>query len=99
MIIFACVLITFGVFFYIFYIGEIEAGQEKDRLAYLAERKEVVYENLRDLNFEYKAGKLSDTDYSSLKHSLEAEAAAILAEMAQLEKMPPAARQKKGVRV
>jgi hypothetical protein len=99
MIIFACALITFGVFFYVFYIGEIETGPEKDRLAYLAERKEVVYDNLRDLNFEYRAGKLSDADYSSLKNSLEAEAAAILAEMAQLEKMPAAARQKKGVRV
>ena len=31
---------------------------------YLSERKEATYENLRDLNFEYKAGKLSEEDYA-----------------------------------
>jgi len=40
---------------------------------------------LRDLNFEYKAGKVPDADYQSLKISLEDEAAAILAEIARLE--------------
>ncbi len=50
-------------------------GPEKTRLAYLQERKEAVYENLRDLNFEHQAGKLPDQDYQSLKASLEEEAA------------------------
>ena len=31
---------------------------DKTRLDYLRERKDVIYENLRDLNFEYLAGKL-----------------------------------------
>ena len=35
---------------------ESSSGAEKTRLAYLRERKEMVYENLRDLNFEYQAG-------------------------------------------
>ncbi len=48
---------------------------------YLLERKEATYENLRDLNFEYKAGKLSEEDYAMQRASLEDEAAAILAEM------------------
>ena len=52
---------------------------------YLRERKEAIYENLRDLNFEYRAGKMPDSDYVSLKASLEEEAAAVLAEMARLE--------------
>ena len=60
-------------------------GPDKTRLAYLQERKEMVYENLRDLNFEHQAGKLPDQDYQSLKASLEEEAAGILAEMARLE--------------
>ena len=60
-------------------------GPEKTRLAYLQERKEMVYENLRDLNFEHQAGKLPDQDFQSLKASLEDEAAGILAEMARLE--------------
>jgi hypothetical protein len=92
----ACALITAGTLFYIFSVpGEVQTGPEKTRLAYLRERKEAVYENLRDLNFEYKAGKLPETDYHSMKTSLEDEAAALLAEMARLER--PAHR--KGVEV
>jgi len=51
----------------------------------LQERKEAVYENLRDLNFEFKAGKVPDQDYLNLKNSLESEAAGILAEISRLE--------------
>ncbi len=81
-----CALVTVSVLFYVFYLpGTLPLGPEKTRLSYLHERKEVVYENLRDLNFEYKAGKLPDADYSSLKASLEEEAAGILAEIARLE--------------
>jgi len=81
-----CGLFTAGAWFYVFYLpAEIYIGPEKTRLGYLRERKEAVYENLRDLNFEYKAGKVPDADYQSLKISLEDEAAAILAEIARLE--------------
>jgi hypothetical protein len=52
---------------------------------YLRERKEAVYENLRDLNFEYAAGKVPDVDYASLKSSLQDEAAALLAQIGRLE--------------
>ena len=30
---------------------------------HLDERKAAIYENLRDLQFEYRVGKLSDDDY------------------------------------
>ena len=64
MIILVCALITLCVLVYIFYLpGSLYVGPEKTRLVYLRERKEVVYENLRDLNFEYKAGKFPDSDY------------------------------------
>src|SRR5580704_418560 len=86
MTILVCVLVTVIVLFYIFYLpGKLYVGPEKTRLVYLRERKEVVYENLRDLNFEYKAGKFPDSDYQAMKSSLEEEAAAILAEIAHLE--------------
>ena len=86
MIALACALITGATLFYIFYLPyDVQSGPEKTRLAYLRERKDAVYENLRDLNFEYKAGKLPDTDYQSMKASLEDEAATLLAEMARLE--------------
>lgn len=84
---FACaLLITFATLFYIFVLPEkIYAGREKTRASYLRERKDAVYENLRDLNFEYRAGKVPDADYQSLKASLQDEAAALLAEIARLE--------------
>ncbi len=99
----ACAMVTLGTLFYVFYLpGRLHMGPEKTRLAYLQERKDAVYENLRDLNFEHQAGKLPDQDYQSLKSSLEEEAAGILAEMAGLE--PPAGsaldtNRKKGARV
>jgi hypothetical protein len=81
-----CGLFTLAVVFYVFYLpGALKLGPEKTRAAYLRERKEVVYDNLRDLNFEYKAGKFPEGDYQGMKNSLEEEAAAILAEIARLE--------------
>lgn len=72
--------------FYVFYLPErLYLGPEKTRASYLRERKDAVYENLRDLNFEYSAGKVPDVDYQSLKASLQDEAAALLAEIARLE--------------
>ena len=69
-------LITAASLFYIFYLpGELYLGPEKTRASYLRERKDVVYENLRDLNFEYRAGKVPDADYQSLKANLQDEAA------------------------
>jgi hypothetical protein len=57
-----------------------------------------VYENLRDLNFEYRAGKFPESDYVAMKNSLEEEAAAILAEIARLEQAVPTYRDPKGAR-
>lgn len=82
-----CALATIVTLFYVFYLpGKLYLGPEKTRAMYLRERKDVVYENLRDLNFEYKAGKVPDTDYQSMKTSLQDEAATLLAEIARLEK-------------
>jgi hypothetical protein len=67
-------------------VANLAHGEQKTRLTYLRERKEVVYENLRDLNFEYKAGKFPETDYLAMRTSLENEAAAVLAEIEDLER-------------
>lgn len=86
MIVFACFVLTAALIFFIFNLPTaVEHADEKTRLSFLRERKESVYENLRDLNFEYKAGKLPDADYASLRASLEDEAAAVLAEIERLE--------------
>jgi outer membrane protein TolC len=80
-----CLLATVAALFYIFSPAAFLVGREKTRASYLRERKEAVYENLRDLNFEFKAGKMPETDYQSLKTSLQDEAATLLAEIARLE--------------
>ena len=86
-----------ALFIYTFWPENVFASQrEKTRLDFLLERKEQLYENLRDLNFEYKAGKLSEQDYAVQRASLEDEAAAILAEMESIEKVRATVR--KGVR-
>jgi hypothetical protein len=92
-----CLLLTIASLFYVFYLpGKLYLGPEKTRAGYLRERKDAVYENLRDLNFEYKAGKVPETDYASLKSSLQDEAATILAEIARLESTPAS---RKGARI
>jgi len=86
MILFLCAAASAAALYYIFNLPElVAAGAEKTRVSYLYERKEVVYENLRDLNFEYRAGKVPEADYQSMKNSLEEEAAAVLAEISALE--------------
>lgn len=85
---FVCALLTAACLYYIFWLpGRLYLGAEKTRLSYLQERKEAVYENLRDLNFEYRSGKFPENDYLTMKGSLEEEAAAILAEMSRLEQV------------
>lgn len=80
-----CILFAAGLLAYVFAPGvAFERSTDKSRLTFLEERKQVVYENLRDLNFDYNAGKYPPEDYDSLRSSLEAEAAEILAEIAAL---------------
>ena len=80
-----CLLVTVAALYYIFYPSTFFVGPDKTRASYLRERKDAVYENLRDLNFEFQAGKMPDSDYQALKASLQDEAATLLAEIARLE--------------
>jgi hypothetical protein len=58
---------------------------------HLDERKAAIYENLRDLQFEYRVGKLSDEDYQATKRDLQKELAAVLAEVDKIRANPAAA--------
>jgi len=53
---------------------------------HLDERKAAIYENLRDLNFEYQLGKLSDADYQKAKTGLQAELAKVMAAIDEVVK-------------
>lgn len=52
---------------------------------HLDERKAAIYENLRDLQFEYRLGKLSDEDYQNTKRDLQKELAGVLAEVDRIK--------------
>jgi len=88
-IIFACGLLLVGILFYVFYPERhVEEQHQKTRLEYLRERQDVLYDNLRDLNFEYRAGKYVQEDYAMQQAALEGEAAEVLAEIDVLEARP-----------
>lgn len=71
---------------YTFWPENVFASQkEKSRLDYLLERKEQLYENLRDLNFEHRAGKYPEEDFLAQRALLENEAAQLLAEIEHLQ--------------
>lgn len=57
---------------------------------HLEERKSAIYENLRDLQFEYRVGKLSDADYQSTKLALQRELAVVLQEIDKFGQAGPA---------
>jgi hypothetical protein len=63
----------------------VAVQREKTRLDFLEELKDQVYANLRDLNFEYQAGKYPLEDYTVQRTILEKEATAVLAEMDQIK--------------
>jgi hypothetical protein len=58
---------------------------DKTRVDSLLERRESIYANLRDLNFEYLAGKYPEQDYQEQRGILEGEAATVMDEMNKLE--------------
>lgn len=80
-------LLFLALFVYTFWPENSFASQRtKTRLDFLLERKEQLYENLRDLNFEYRAGKYPEEDFQAQCAQLEAETAHLLAEIERLER-------------
>ena len=73
-------------FLYTFWPENAFASQrQKTRLDYLEEQKEQLYENLRDLNFEYRAGKYPEEDFLAQRVQLENETAQLMAEIEHLQ--------------
>ena len=79
-------LLFFALFVYTFWPQRVLAGQrEQTRLDDLLERKEQLSEDLRDLTFEFRAGKYSGEDYQTQRAQLEDETAQLLAEIQHLQ--------------
>ena len=80
-------MLLIAVFAYTFWPENIFASQhQKTHMDYLLERKEQLYENLRDLNFEYRAGKYPEEEFFAQRGQLEDEAAQLLAEIENLQR-------------
>lgn len=60
---------------------DLLAETEMDRLL---NRKAVIYTNLKDLEFEYKMGRLADADFKRLETGYKVEAAGVLRKLDQL---------------
>jgi hypothetical protein len=81
----ACLALAVATYLYIFHL-QYEASdfaRHRSRLDQLLERRDTIYDNLRDLKFEYRAGKYAEKDFEEMKTALENEAAAVLAEIEQ----------------
>jgi hypothetical protein len=82
----ACAALAFAVGLFIFYIqpDASDLAPHRTRLDQLLERRDSIYDNLRDLRFEYRSGKYSEGDFEAMKTALENEAALVLAEIDQV---------------
>jgi hypothetical protein len=79
----ACALLAAAMLVFVFYVrlDESDLAPHRTKLDQLMERRDAIYENLRDQRFEFRAGKFSEQDYEETKQQLEIEAARVLAEM------------------
>lgn len=82
----ACLALAIATLLFIFYIQPdvSDLAPHRSKLDQLMERRDTVYDNLRDLRFEFRSGKYSEGDYNAMKSSLENEAALVLAQIEQV---------------
>ena len=85
-ILIACLALAAATLVYIFLIepDASDSAPHRSRLDQLFERRDTIYDNLRDLKFEYRSGKFSEQDYEETKKLLETEAALVLAEIEEV---------------
>jgi hypothetical protein len=79
----ACVVLTLAALTFVFWIEPDpgDSAPHRSQLDQLLERRDTIYDNLRDLKFENRAGKYAEQDYEQMRDSLENEAAQVLLEI------------------
>jgi hypothetical protein len=82
----ACLALALATGLFIFYIqpDASDLAPHRSKLDQLLERRDTLYDNLRDLRFEFRSGKYAENDFEAMKTSLENEAALVLAEIDQV---------------
>jgi len=96
-----CALLTACTLFYVFrpllagsgnpFYFDLESSSSS--LKVLLRKKETIYENIKDLEFEYKMGKLAEEDYQRLRDDYSREAFEIIS---QIESVQPETLAKTG---
>src|SRR5947199_10489704 len=82
----ACLALASATILFIFYIqpDASDLAPHRSKVDQLMERRDTLYDNLRDLRFEFRSGKYSEGDYNAMKVSIENEAAVVLTEIEQV---------------
>src|SRR5580698_2176916 len=90
MVLSAAVVLAMGTILFTLFVRsqDVPEAPPVSPTAHLEERKAQIYENLRDLQFEFRLGKLSDADYQKTKLDLQRELVKVLAEIDAVQ--PPA---------
>ena len=94
----ACLALAVSTLLFIFYIqpDASDLAPHRSKLDQLMERRDTIYDNLRDLRFEFRSGKYSEGDFNAMKTSLENEAALVLTKIDQVTESQ--VRRARGVR-
>jgi hypothetical protein len=81
----ACLALAMATLLFIFYIqpDASDLGPHRTKLDQLMEQRDTIYDNLRDLRFEFRSGKYSEGDFEAMKAGLENDAALVLAQIDQ----------------
>jgi hypothetical protein len=82
----ACLALAMATVLFIFYIqpDASDLAPHRTKLDQLMEQRDTIYDNLRDLRFEFRSGKYSEGDYETMKTGLENDAAMVLAQIDQV---------------
>jgi hypothetical protein len=82
----ACLALAMATVLFIFYIqpDASDLAPHRTKLEQLMEQRDAIYDNLRDLRFEFRSGKYSEGDFEAMKAGLENDAAMVLAEIDQV---------------
>jgi len=63
---------------YLYYLEDMLGLGDQKKLNYLLAQRNLVYENIKDLEAEHEIGKLAEDDYRRLRQQLFAEAQSIV---------------------
>src|ERR1700748_854132 len=79
----ACLALAMATVLFIFYIqpDASDLAPHRTKLDQLMEQRDTIYDNLRDLRFEFRSGKYSEGDYGARTTGIENDAAMVLAEI------------------